>query len=372
MNFPRSVVRYAWTAAAVSLAVGAGCSSTSSDTSGHAGQPGQAGSPGGAGAPSGSAGAPSSSAGAPSSSAGAPGTAGSIGVAGAGTTAGAPGSAGAGGSATGGSGGSGGSAGGAGGSGGHSGSAGAAGGDGWVSILPTDDALTGWVPYVKSYTPGTDPLKTFRRDPTTGYLIVTYQDYPNGSFDNRLGLIYYDKKLTNYKVRIEYSFQEPQAKNPVSWGKNNSGLFVFCTDPHQITGNPDFPTGIEIQILGKPSAGGSINCQICLNSTVGMYPAMIGTKSITGPGSCFASTQNASDFQPAATWTTVEADVDGSATGVTKIYQYTQDGMKPATPIQTFTGPVKTGGQTVNSGWVSLQSESQPCTFRKVELMELP
>ena len=312
------------------------------------------------------------SAGAPMGSAGAPGTAGSTGVAGAGTTAGAPGTAGAGGSATGGSGGSAGSAGGTGGSSGHSGSAGAAGGDGWVSILPTDDALTGWVPYVKGYTPGTDPLKTFRRDATTGYLVVTYQDYPSSSFDNHLGLFYYDKKLTNYKVRIEYSFQEPQAKNPVSWGKNNSGLFVFCTDPHQITGNPDFPTGIEIQILGNPSAGGSVNCQICLNSTVGMYPAMIGTKSITGPGGCFASTQNPTDFQPAATWTTVEADVDGSSTGVTKIYQYTQDGMKPATPIQTITGPVKTGGQTVNSGWISLQSESQPCTFRKVELMELP
>jgi hypothetical protein len=33
---------------------------------------------------------------------------------------------------------------------------------------------------------------------------------------------------------------------------------------------------------------------------------------------------------------------------------------------------VKTGGQTVNGGWISLQSESQPCTFRKVELIELP
>lgn len=258
---------------------------------------------------------------------------------------------------------------------GTAGNAGGTGGtssDGWVSILPADDKLTGWVPYVKGYATGMDPLKTFRRDSATGALMVTYADYPSGSFDNHLGLIYYDKKLTNYKIRIEYSFQEPQAKNPVSWGKNNTGIFVFGTDPHQITGNPDFPTAIEIQILGKPSAGGSVNGQICLNSTVGMYPAMIGTKGINAPGGCFTSTQNASDFQAAGTWTTVEADVDGSPTGVTKIYQYTQDGMKPATPIQTFTGPVKTGGQTVSSGWVSLQSESQPCTFRKIELMELP
>ena len=193
----------------------------------------------------------------------------------------------------------GGTTGGGGAAGGRAGTAGAAAGgasgDGWVSILPTDAALTGWVPYVKGYTPGTDPLKTFRRDPQTGYLMISYADYPNGSFDNHLGLIYYDKKLTNYKVRVEYSFQDPQAKNPVSWGKNNSGLFVYCTDPHMITGNPDFPTGIEIQILGSPSAGGSVNCQICLNSTVAMYPAKIGNQTINGGGGCFASTQKASD-----------------------------------------------------------------------------
>ena len=280
----------------------------------------------------------------------------------------AAGQGGTGGIATGGAAGGGGMAGG---SGGQAGGAGGASGDSWVSILPKDEQLTGWFPYVKGYPPGTDPLKTFRRDPATGSLIVSYQDYPDGSFANHLGLIYYDKKLTHYKVRFEYSFQEPQAKNPVAWGKNNNGIFVFGTDPHQITGNPDFPTAIEIQILGNPSAGGSVNGQICLNSTVGMYPAMIGTKAINAAGGCFASTQSPSDLPSAATWTTVEVEVDGSPTGVTKIYQY-KDGMKPATPIQTFTGPVKTGGQTVNSGWISFQSESQPCTFRKIELMELP
>ncbi|MEO8904506.1 MAG: family 16 glycoside hydrolase [Polyangiaceae bacterium] len=253
--------------------------------------------------------------------------------------------------------------------------------DGWTSILPTDDALTGWFPYVKGFTPGMDPPKTFRRDPQTGYLEVTYADYPNNDFtyavggktEAHLGLIYYDRKITtDYKVRITYRFKTPQAANPVSWGKNNSGLFVFGTDPHKITGDPDFPTAIEIQILGSPSAGGNINTQLCLNSTVGMYPAMIGTQTINGPSGCFASKQSTSDFQPATSWATVEADV--SVTGTTKIYQYAMpdDAMPPATPIQTFNGPVKTGGQAVNGGWLSLQSESQPCEFRKVELKEMP
>jgi hypothetical protein len=253
--------------------------------------------------------------------------------------------------------------------------------NGWTSILPTDEALTGWFPYVRGFAPGMDPQKTFRRDAQTGYLQVTYADYPNNDFtyavsgksEPHLGLLYYDKNITtDYKVRVTYRFKDPQAKNPVSWGKNNSGLFVFGTDPHKISGDPEFPTAIEIQLLGSPSAGGNINTQICLNSTVGMYPAMIGTKTITGPGGCFASTQASKDLQPAGSWTTVEADV--SVTGTTKIYQYAMpdDAMPPATPIQTFNAPVKTGGQTVTGGWLSLQSESQPCEFSRIELKETP
>jgi hypothetical protein len=272
----------------------------------------------------------------------------------------------------------GGTAGGGGGGAAASGGAGGASAGGWVNITPVSEALKDangvqWYPYVKGYTPGMDPLKTFRYDASTGYLVVTYADYPNGSFDNHLGLIYYDKKLTNYRVRFEYHFKDPQAKNPPSWGKNNSGLFVFCTDPHMITGNPDFPVGIEIQLAGSPSGGGDVNCQICLNSTSPIYPAKIGSMDITKAGGCFRSMQNTNDFKTqnlAATWVTIETVV--SATGTTNVYQYTPDGMKPASPIQTFSAPVKAGSQTVTSQWIALQSESQPAEFRKIELMENP
>lgn len=360
----------------VPLAISVACSDGGTPT-------GAAGAPGSAGTPSGTAGAGVAG----SATAGATAQAGTPSTGGGGSSAGTGGSlAGSAGSLAGGatSAGSGGASAGSAGAAGSSGAGGGTGGasaNGWTSILPTDEALTGWYPYVKGFPPGMDPPKTFRRDAQMGYLEVTYADYPNNDFtyavngksESHLGLIYYDRNITtDYKVRVTYRFKDPIAKNPVSWGKNNSGIFVFGTDPHMITGDPDFPTAIEIQLLGSPSAGGSINAQICLNSTVGMYPAMIGTRAITGPGNCFASTQNAKDFQPAGSWTTVEADV--SVSGTTKIYQYAMpdDPMPPATPIQTFSAPVKTGGKTVNGGWISLQSESQPCEFRRIELKETP
>lgn len=280
-----------------------------------------------------------------------------------------------GGSASGGSSGSGGSGtgGAANGGAGGKGSGGANGGGGgtvtggggkgsWVSILPTDDALTGWVPLVKPYPVGMDPNKTFRRD-ANGYLVVTYADYPNGNFDGHFGHIYYDKLLTNYRVRVEYRFQEPQAKNPPSWGKNNSGIMVFCTDPRKVTGNPDFPPSIEIQLAGNPSGGGPINCQLCLNGS-NMYVTKVLTQTVTGPGGCFKSTLATADFQPAANWVTVEVDVQ--ATGTTSVYQH-PDTTKA---IMTFSG-VMLGSQKITSGYLSLQSESQPIQFRKIDLMDL-
>jgi hypothetical protein len=243
--------------------------------------------------------------------------------------------------------------------------AGPGGGDGasnggWVSIWNGKD-LTNWYPLITGFPYKTDPYNTFRADPATGVIKVTYENYPNGgSFDNHFGLLYYDKFLTNYRVRVEYHFLEPQAKNPPGWGKNNSGLMLFGIDPATVTGNPNFPPLIEIQLLGTPSAGGTNNANICRPG--GMTVTTLFDKPAT-PGNCQDSLTGPAP--PAAQWVTVEAEVH--VKGTTKIYQY-PDTTKP---VLTFAG-VTYAGKLVTGGYISIQSESQPCEFRKIELMELP
>jgi hypothetical protein len=68
---------------------------------------------------------------------------------------------------------------------------------------------------------------------------------------------------------------------------------------------------------------------------------------------------------PAADWVTVEAEVH--VNGDTKVYQY-PDKTKA---VLTMSGPMYQG-KPVTSGYLSLQSESQPLEFKDVELMELP
>jgi hypothetical protein len=287
-----------------------------------------------------------------SSAAGSTSTGGSGGAPGAGT-----------GGVPGGAGGSGGVAGAQGGSAGSGGSA-----DGWVDIFNGHD-LSGWVPLIHKWTYNEDPYKTFRADPTNKLLRVTYEDYPGQSFDDHCGLLYYNKALTDYRVRVTYRFREPQAKNPVSWGKNNTGLMLFGIDPAKVTGDPEFPPLIEVQLLGTPSAGGSNNANLCQPG--GMFVSKMFGEGIPQGGGCRDSK---SGTAPAADqWVTVEAEVHVS--GDTNVYQCVHTNDQPCAPdltkpVLTISGPTY-NGQPVTSGFLSLQSESQPVDFKDIQLKEL-
>lgn len=244
---------------------------------------------------------------------------------------------------------------------GSGGSAGAGGGstDGWVKIFNGTD-LSGWVPLIHKWKYAEDPHRTFRVDAGNPVIRVTYEDYPQQNFDDHCGLLYYDKPLKDYRVRVTYRFLEPQAKNPVSWGKNNTGLMVFATDPRTVTNDPEFPPLIEIQLLGTPSGGGKNNANLCQPG--GMRVSRLFGQSLSDSG-CHDSQSGTAP--PAAQWVTVEAEVHVS--GDTKVFQYPN----MTTPVLTFSGPVY-NGQAVTGGYIALQSESQPVEFKDIELKELP
>jgi len=299
-------------------------------------------------------------------------------------SAGSAGSSVAGGGATGlaGSAGAGGSGGGAGSSGGGAGSAGSgtagvggANPEGWVPIFNGQD-LTGWKPFIhKSGSYGNDPLNTFRVDPQTHVIRVTYVDYPktaggkadfgavNGNNpDGKCGLLYYEKPLTNYRARVTYRFVDPsieaQAANPVSWGYMNSGWMIFGADPSKVMGDPQFPPVLEIQLLGKGSSGGSTSPNICNNGGVAYAKADCGNN------------HSGVDAPNPTTWVTVEAEVHPA--GMTTVYTYAPGGKRDlAKPIETVTGATYQN-MVVTGGYMSLQSESQPCEFKDIQLIELP
>ena len=229
--------------------------------------------------------------------------------------------------------------------------------EGWVNIFNGKD-LTGWVPLIHKSKVGENYMDTFRADSVNNVIRVAYDKYPNLDFSDRCGNLYYNKLLTNYRIRVTYRFLEPQAKNPVGWGHNNSGLMIFGIDPAKVTGDPEFPPLIEIQLLGSPSdpgGGGSTSPNYCEPN---------GIKLTTHTADC-GNNHTGKAPNAAGTWTTVEAEVH--VKDVTKVFQF-PDSTKP---VFTMSGPMY-NNQPVTGGYLSLQSESQPIEFKDILLKELP
>jgi hypothetical protein len=228
-----------------------------------------------------------------------------------------------------------------------------------VKIFNGQD-LTGWVPLIKKSAFNVNYQNTFRADPANQIIRVTYEDYPDTDFDGRYGMLYYDKYLTDYRVRLTYRFREPQAQNPSQWGKNNTGLMLFGIDPRDVMGDPDFPPAIEIQLLGTPSTGGTNNANLCQPG--GMWVSkLFGENNGSGNG-CKAS--KSGPAPTAGEWVTIEAEV--LVSGETKIYQHPET----ITPVLSISGPMY-NNQPVLGGYMAIQSESQPVEFKDIELKEL-
>ncbi len=239
--------------------------------------------------------------------------------------------------------------------------------EGWVNLFNGKD-LTGWIPLIhKGGGAGINKDSTFRPDLENNGIRVSYDKYTGGfgGGDCKCGNLFYNKLLTNYRVRITYRFFDPQISDPPSWGKNNSGLMIFGIDPTKVTGDPVFPPIIEIQLLGTPSGGGTTNGNYCdMGSFVN--PTVLATHT----GSCgnnkdTKASGSGKTANAASVWTTLEADVHPA--GDTKVYQLPDT----TNPVLILSKPTY-GGKAVTGGYLALQSESQPIVFKDILLKELP
>ena len=306
-------------------------------TSGAAGQPGagtQAMTPsGGAGSGAGGQAGAGGTASAMAGNAGVGGSGGSAGLANTGGTSGAAGSGGAGGAAN----------------------------DGWVKIFNGVD-LTGWKAKITHYAYGDNYANTFRVQ--DGKLRVDYSDYQPYTWQGRFGLIYWEKPLKKYQLRVEYHFYGEQIPDPPDWGLRNSGVMIFGEDPAGVGKDVEFPRILELQMLAHDNKGNTSNGNLCpLNGA----SAIIGTTRQSG--GCVGSTSKPFAQNPLFQnddWIKVLVDVDPA--GPTKLYF---DGDNDGNPVLVFTQP-QAGGVALTGGYLALQSESFPVEFRNIELKEAP
>lgn len=230
----------------------------------------------------------------------------------------------------------------------------------WIQLFNGKD-LNDWQVKIAGYPLGENFGNTFRVE--DGVIKVRYDQYD--TFDERFGHLFYKHPFTNYRLRVEYRFVGEQAKNGPGWAFRNSGVMIHGQDPATMTKEQSFPVSIEVQFLGGRGTGERHTANLCTPGTNVVMNGQLHTKH------CTDSTSKTYDGDQ---WVTVEVEVRGNT------IKHIIDGETVLTYSDPQLDPDDENAQVLlkaghpkmlTGGSISLQAESHPIEFRKVELLEL-
>ena len=234
--------------------------------------------------------------------------------------------------------------------------------DEWIPLFNGSD-LTGWTPKITGYEAGDNFGNTFRVE--DGLLKVRYDQYDQ--FDGRFGHLFYRDELSHYKLRVEYRFVGEQCPGGEGWAYRNSGIMVHGQRPETMTLDQDFPTSVEVQLLGSDSLVERTNMNVCTPGTnIVMNGELILDHCITSSSGLFFGDE----------WVTAELEVRGNkvlyhvVNGDT-VLEYNQPQLDERDASFARLIDLNGGDKMLHTGTISLQSESHPIDFRKVELLIL-
>ncbi len=231
----------------------------------------------------------------------------------------------------------------------------------WIQLFNGKD-LSGWIPKIRGYEPGENFGNTFRVE--DGVIRVAYDAYD--TFDERFGHLFYERDFSYYRLRVEYRFLGDQAPEGPTWARRNSGLMIHGQPAKTMLRDQDFPMSIEVQLLGGLGEGPRTTGNLCTPGTNVVMDGKLVTRH------CVSSTSKTYDGEQ---WVTSEVLALGPSSIVHLIngeevlaYELPQIGGGNVDPVNPW---VKQDGEILHGGSISLQSESHPVEFRKVELLDL-
>lgn len=230
----------------------------------------------------------------------------------------------------------------------------------WESLFNGKD-LTGWTPKIRGCKAGENFKNTFRVE--NGVLKVDYSEYDQ--WDNRFGHLFHAKKVSNYRLRLEYRFTGEQIKGGPGWAFRNSGVMIHSESPETMEVEQDFPTSLEVQLLGGTGNGERTTGNLCTPGTHVEIDGKLETRHcISSKSKTFHGDQ----------WVTLEVEVRGN-----RLIRHLIDGEE----VLAYSKPqyggdphaevlaAAAGDKMISEGYFCLQSESHPVEFRKIEILEI-
>ncbi len=232
----------------------------------------------------------------------------------------------------------------------------------WVPLFNGKN-LDGWIPKITGYDPGDNFGDTFRVE--DGILKVCYDQYDR--FDGRFGHLFHERTFSHYLLRVEYRFVGEQLAGGPGWAYRNSGIMLHGQPAETMRKDQDFPVSIEAQLLGGGGQGDRSTANVCTPGThIVMDGELITRHCINSSSKTYHGDQ----------WVTVLLEIRGNDTsrfiidGET-VFEYE----KPQLDLNDADAKrlLADGDQElmIKQGSISLQSESHPVEFRKVEIMIL-
>lgn len=230
----------------------------------------------------------------------------------------------------------------------------------WVSLFNGKN-LDGWKMKISGYELGDNFGNTFRV--ADGILSIRYDQYGD-NFNNRFGALYHDKKFSNYRLKVEYRFVGETAPGAPEWGFRDSGVQYHCQAPNTLGLKQSFPVCLEYNLHGGNGKDERPVGEICASGT---YVHINGKRN---ESYCTPATKKKTFHGDQ--WVTLEIDVkDGKISHFVngeEILQFENPKYDPNHAIgKTF---ITGDDDSVKEGYISLQSNSHPIDFRRIEIME--
>ncbi|MDA3892319.1 MAG: DUF1080 domain-containing protein [Salinivirgaceae bacterium] len=229
----------------------------------------------------------------------------------------------------------------------------------WVSLFNGKD-LTGWTSKISGYELGENYANTFRVD--NGILSIRYDQYDN--FSNEFGALYYNKQFSNYRLRVEYRFVGDTVPGAPKWGFRDSGIQYHGQDPKTIGVKQAFPVCLEYNLHGGNGSDERPVGEICAN---GISVVIDGKKT-----EAYSTSPKVAHTFHGDQWVTAEIECKNGEfkhfVNGEEIMEYTNPQFKANHELGKLF--YNQQNNAVSKGYISLQSNSHPIDFRKIEIQE--
>ncbi len=229
----------------------------------------------------------------------------------------------------------------------------------WQSIFNGEN-LDGWTIKITGFPIGENYKNTFRVE--DGVLKVSYDNYEK--FNGEFGHIFYNEKLSKYKLRLKYRFTGEQVAEGPGWAYRNSGVMLHCQSPGSMLTEQDFPVSIEAQFLGGDGKTERTTLNLCTPGTNVIMNDELITRHCTSSSS---ATYHGDVWVSAEVVVYADSLIHHIVEGDTVI-TYRKPQIDGSDLPEGFPLP---DGTLLNAGYISLQAESHPVEFKNIEILRI-